>query len=71
MKTDIKTSKPVRRPPCALMTASAALSANSKAIKKLAQAGFEIVVVKDEDFDGALRSIEKVRRSPIKLLKPQ
>ena len=49
------------RPPCALMTASAAKDSNCAALKILAKAGIEIVVVRDCDFEASLRIIERVR----------
>lgn len=53
---------PRRRPPCALMTASAAMHADCAALKKLTEAGMEVVVVQDADFEASLRIVEKVRR---------
>ena len=53
---------PRRRPPCALMTASAAMHADCAALKKLTEAGLEVVVVQDADFEASLRIVEKVRR---------
>lgn len=51
-----------KRPPVALMSASAAMAADCKALHKLTQAGMEVVVVQDCDFEKSLRIIEKVRR---------
>ena len=51
-----------RRPPCALMTASAAMHADCAALRKLTEAGMEVVVVQDADFEASLRIVEKVRR---------
>lgn len=51
-----------RRPPCALMTASAAMHADCAALKKLTDSGMEVVVVQDTDFEASLRILEKVRR---------
>jgi hypothetical protein len=53
---------PRRRPPCALMTASAAMHADCAALKKLTEAGMEVVVVQDADFEASLRIVENVRR---------
>lgn len=55
-----------RRPPCALMTASAAMHADCAALKKLTEAGMEVVVVQDADFEASLRIVEKVRRSTLR-----
>lgn len=52
----------VRRPPCALMTASAAMHADCAALRKLTEAGMEVVVVQDADIEASLRIAEKVRR---------
>lgn len=49
------------RPRCALMTASAAMHADCAALRKLSDAGLEVVVVQDADFEAALRIVEKVR----------
>ena len=60
---------PPRRPPCAIMTASAAMHADGAALKKLSEAGMEVVVVQDQDFEAALRIAEKVRRETLKAFK--
>lgn len=54
-------AKSKTRPPCALMTESAAKGSSCAALKKLAKAGCEIVVVRDKDFEASLRIIEKIR----------
>lgn len=51
------------RPPCVLMTASAAMQADCAALRKLVESGVEAVVVQDADFENSLRIIEQVRRS--------
>ncbi len=55
-----------KRPPCALMTASAAMASDCAALHKLTQAGMEVVVVQDCDFESSLRVIEKVRRQTLR-----
>lgn len=54
-----------RRPPCVLMTASAALHADCDTLKKLGDAGHEIIVVQDADFEASARVLEKVRRETL------
>ena len=54
-----------RRAPVALMTASAAMQADCAALKKLADAGYEIVVVQDDDFEAAARVLKTVRRKTL------
>jgi len=51
----------LRRPPCALMTASASMEADCAALKKICDAGYEVIVVQDSDLEGSLRVIERVR----------
>ena len=60
---------PPRRPPCALMTASAAMHADCAALKRLTEAGMEVVVVQDADFEASLKIVEKVRRQTLKAFK--
>lgn len=52
-----------RRPPCALMSVSTCTEADCAALRKLTDAGMEVVVVQDKDFESALKLIEKVRWS--------
>jgi len=47
------------------MTASAAMHANCAALRKLSKAGWEVVVVRDADFEASLRIIERVRRQTL------
>lgn len=69
-KKSTKTEKPKavvmqrvvrRRPTCALMSVSTCTEADCAALKKLTDAGMEVVVVQDKDFEAALKLIEKVR----------
>ena len=53
------------RPPVALMTASAAMTEDCAALKKLSESGYEVVVVKDDDFEKSLGLVEKVRRETL------
>ena len=52
----------IRRPPCALMSKSAAIAEDSMALRKMCDAGFEVVVVLDADIEETLRIIERVRK---------
>jgi D-aminopeptidase len=62
--TIVESNSP-RRPPCALMTASAAMQADCDALKKIAEAGYEIVVVPDADFEASAIILESVRRETL------
>ena len=54
-----------KRPPCAIMTVSAVMEADCAALKKIVDAGMEVVVVPDKDFEEACRIVEKVRRETL------
>jgi len=45
------------------MTISAAIQEDAAAIKKIGGAGYEIIVVRDKDFEKASETLEAVRRS--------
>jgi len=45
------------------MSVSTCTEADCAALRKLADAGMEVVVVQDKDFESALKLIEKVRWS--------
>jgi hypothetical protein len=64
-KEESAQQSPHRRPPCVLMTASAALHADCDTLKKLGDAGHEIIVVQDADFEASARVLEKVRRETL------
>lgn len=61
---------PRRRPPCALMTASAAIFMDCKALHRIVALGFDVVVVRDEDFGPSLRVVEQVRKETAAAWKP-
>lgn len=65
IKESLSQQSPRRRPPCVLMTASAALHADCDTLKKLGDAGHEIIVVQDADFEASARVLEKVRRETL------
>jgi len=58
-----------KRPPVALMTASAAINDDCGSLKKIADAGYEVVVVRDEDFEQSLKVLEKVRLETLEAFK--
>ena len=52
-----------KRPPCVLMTSTAAQSRNCAALKALLAAGADVVVVSDADLEAAVRIVEQIRGS--------
>lgn len=55
-----------KRPPVALMTASAAMHEDVAVLKKMADAGYEVVIVQDADFEKSLKIVEKVRKDSLR-----
>ena len=64
-------NEPKKRPPQAVMTASAAMQHECAALRKLGEAGWEIVVVPDESFEAYLRIVEEVRRNTLAKFKEE
>lgn len=54
----------VKRPPCVLFSVKEANETDVAVLKKLGDAGCEIVVVQEHHFEEALKCIERVRRWP-------
>jgi len=57
-----ETTGSLRRPPCVIMTKSVVISEDGAALKKMCEAGFEVVVVMDGDLEETLRIVETVRQ---------
>lgn len=51
-----------RRPPCALFSVKEITEREVEAIKRLSDAGYEVIMVGEEHFETALRCIERVRK---------
>jgi hypothetical protein len=54
-----------KRPPCVLFSVNEANETDVEVMKKLCDAGYEIVVVQEENFEKALKIIESVRKESI------